>query len=240
MWSYYGAKTNVIDLYPKPKHDIIIEPFAGTARYSLRYFDKEVILVDKYDVITSIWLWLQQCSPNDILKLPRLKAGESLDDYSFDCPEAKLLMGFLVGYGLERPRVKATAKQTVRPNFINYSLQRIAKNLFKIKHWQIISGSFDQIPNQGATWFIDPPYQYGGQCYPMSSNDINFQELAAWCQSREGQVIVCESIKATWLPFKLMATHKGRTGIQKEAIWTNEATTCDIEQLQLFQPDKAA
>jgi hypothetical protein len=26
MWSYYGAKTNIIDYYPVPKHNKIIEP----------------------------------------------------------------------------------------------------------------------------------------------------------------------------------------------------------------------
>ena len=66
MWSYYGAKTNVIDHYPPPKCDKIIEPFAGTARYALKYFDREVLLVDKYDVIVKIWKWLQLCSPSDI------------------------------------------------------------------------------------------------------------------------------------------------------------------------------
>lgn len=54
MWSYYGAKTNVINFYPRPKHDKIIEPFAGTARYALKYFDRDILLVDKYEVITKI------------------------------------------------------------------------------------------------------------------------------------------------------------------------------------------
>jgi hypothetical protein len=55
MWSYYGAKTNIVQYYPKPKYDRIIEPFAGTARYSLRYFDHDIFLVDKYEVVVKIW-----------------------------------------------------------------------------------------------------------------------------------------------------------------------------------------
>ncbi len=130
MWSYYGAKTNVVDYYPAPKYGKIIEPFAGTARYSLKYFERDVLLVDKYEVVVKIWKWLQKCSPNDVLKLPRLKSGESLNDYNFDCEEEKWLLGFLVGFGLEAPRLKATSNRThERPNHINYSLQRIAKNL---------------------------------------------------------------------------------------------------------------
>ncbi len=234
MWSYYGAKTNVVNHYPTPKCDKIIEPFAGSARYALKYFEKQVLLVDKYEVITKIWKWLQMCSPKDILGLPRLKAGESLHDFTFDCEEAKLLMGFLVSYGLERPRMTATKKQTVRPNFIPYSLQRISKNLFKIKHWEIQQGSYEDIDNQKATWFIDPPYQFGGQCYPVGSKKINFNHLGKWSRDRKGQVMVCENTKATWMDFKPMTQHKGRTGIQHEAIWCNEKTVFDNEQLQIF------
>lgn len=234
MWSYYGAKTNVAKFYPKPKHRLIIEPFAGTARYALQHFENDVILNDKYDVISRIWVWLQKCSEGDILKLLRLKAGESLDDYQFDCEEAKLLMGFLVGYGLEKPRVTATAKQMHRPNFINFSLKRIASSLFKIRHWKIYNIDFSELQNQTATWFIDPPYQFGGHCYPMSSRFIDFNFLATWCRERNGQIIVCESMKATWLDFKPMVLHKGRTGMQHEGIWTNEATAFDNIQLKLI------
>jgi hypothetical protein len=235
MWSYYGAKTNIIKFYPAPKYDKIIEPFCGTARYALRYFDRDVLLVDKYDVIIKIWKWLQLCSPGDILKLPKmLKQGQSLDDFIFDCEEAKMLMGFLISKGVESPRNKITEwVRTDSPNFINFSLQRIAKNLFKIKHWKIECGTYIDIPNGKATWFIDPPYQFGGHSYPCSNKDIDFKSLAEWCRDREGQVIVCEGIKANWMNFKPMVTHKGRTGKQREAIWSNEKTEYDNVQQKI-------
>ena len=49
MWSYYGRKSKFINLYPKPKHNIIIEPFAGTAVYSLHEenWKNDVILIEK-------------------------------------------------------------------------------------------------------------------------------------------------------------------------------------------------
>jgi site-specific DNA-adenine methylase len=55
MWTYYGSKGKLAQHYPTPKHDSIIEPFAGAAKYSLRYWEKEVTLVDKYDVVIKIW-----------------------------------------------------------------------------------------------------------------------------------------------------------------------------------------
>lgn len=223
MWGYYGAKTNIIDLYPAPKHDKVIEPFCGSARYALRYFDKDVVLVDKYPVVIGIWKWLQKCSVGDIKGLPHfVKAGQSLDDFTFDDPAAKDLMGFLIGFGMERPRKTASAKRMImRPNHVNYSLNRIEKELWKIKNWSIQLGSYSDIKNQTATWFIDPPYQFGGACYPMSSKKINFQELALWSKERQGEIIVCENHKATWLPFIPLGEHKTRTGMQKEVIYTN-------------------
>lgn len=188
MWSYYGSKANIVKYYPRPRCPKIIEPFAGTARYALKYFENDVLLVDQYDVIIKIWLWLQKCSPGDILGLPRsMKPGQTLNDFTFSCEEEKLLMGFLCAKGVERPRIKATTRVMIeRPNFINFSLQRIAGNLFKIKHWKIQHGSYLDIPNQVATWFIDPPYQYGGHAYVMSNKKINFAQLAQYCLTRAG------------------------------------------------------
>ena len=79
MFSYYGSKSKIVDYYPPPKHKRIIESFAGSARYSLKYWQNDVLLVDKYPVIIGIWKWLQQCSKDDILKLPILKAGDKIN-----------------------------------------------------------------------------------------------------------------------------------------------------------------
>jgi hypothetical protein len=236
MWSYYGAKTNLVGLYPKPKHDIIIEPFAGSARYALRHFEKEVILVDKYPVIVKLWRWLQKCSEKDILSLPRqLPAGTELKKMTFDCEEQRLLVGFVYGSGDNRPRNKITKRKTTwRPNHANYGLKRIASNLFKIRHWQIIEGDYTVSPNNEATWFIDPPYQFGGDAYVMSSKKIDFEKLGVWCQERKGQIIVCENTKADWMPFKPVVKQRGSLFTTTEAIWCNHKTSYEIKQAELF------
>jgi len=54
MFNYYGSKSKIIHLYPKPIFNKIIEPFAGSARYALKYFDREVLLVDKYEAVVRI------------------------------------------------------------------------------------------------------------------------------------------------------------------------------------------
>jgi len=236
MWSYYGAKTNLVDLYPKPKHDLIIEPFAGTARYSLKYFEKEVILVDKYPVIINIWKWLQSCSSNDIMKMPhKLKHGDLLKDIKFDCQEAKDLFGFIIGCGAERPRLTAGYRKTTdRHNHIKFNLQRIAENIWKIKHWKFVCTDYLELENKIATHFIDPPYQYGGQSYVMNNKKIDFISLANWCKSREGQVIVCENMKATWMNFVPIGICHGSLNKTTEGIWTNEPTHYNNIQQVLF------
>lgn len=236
MWSYYGAKTNLVSLYPKPKYKTIIEPFAGTAKYSLKYFENDILLIDKYPVIIKIWKWLQLCSPNDILKLPRrLTEHDRLDKIQFDCEEARLFMGFIVGCGADRPRIKVPKrKSTDRPNHINYNLKRVAANLFKIKHWKFIEGDYEDSPDQEATWFIDPPYQVGGAAYVMSNKNILYPELGIWCKSRKGQLIVCENTKADWLPFTPISKQRGSLFTTTEAIYSNEKTNYDNQQGQLF------
>lgn len=235
MWTYFGSKTNVVKFYPPPEYDKIIEPFAGTARYSLKYFDRDVLLVDKYEVVAKIWKWLQKCSVGDIHRLPHhVKPNQSLDDFTFDCIEAKWLLGFLIGFGMERPRKTASEKRMIqRPNHVNYSLNRIAGSLHKIRHWEIVHGSYEDIENQKATWFVDPPYQNGDHVYIESNKNLCYSRLAKWSKSRNGQVIVCESIGADWMDFKPLTSHKGVRGMQKELIWSNVPISY---QSHLFTP----
>ena len=235
MWSYYGSKTNLVDLYPPPRHRQIIEPFAGTARYALKYFDREVLLVDKYDVVINIWKWLQKCSPSDIKKLPRLEHLQRLEHFEFDCLEAQHLCGFLIGFSNKRPRVTASSKLLQRPNFMNFRLNQIAENLFKIKHWEIKLGEYDNILNQEATWFIDPPYNSSaGMRYVHGAKDIDFTHLSGWCKDRLGQVIACEGEGADWLPFNTMKAQRTNKKMSSETVWTNYPTSCTQTQTDLF------
>ena len=226
MWSYYGSKGKVVNKYPSPRHDLIIEPFAGSARYSLKYFENDVILYDKYDVIVKLWKWLQQCSQNDILSLPKMKPGETTDSYNFDCIEAKWLMGFMVQQGVNAPRktVSKVFGGGKMEQLIERDKKRIAENLYKIKHWKIFLGDYKDIENLDATWFIDPPYQHGGEYYrnAVSNRYIDFSSLSEWSKNRNGQVIVCENSKADWMDFKYLSELSGSKNKTTEVIWYKE------------------
>jgi site-specific DNA-adenine methylase len=231
MFSYYGSKSKIVNLYPPPKYSKIIEPFAGSARYALKYFDREVLLVDKYETVVDVWKYLQQASIADINKLPRLQKGEVIPEGLSDIE--KKFMGFIVADGAAAPQNKTTSFSS-NPDKVKARLQSIAKQLFKIKHWEIRLGCYKDIENVTATWFIDPPYQFGGQHYKESNKNLNFTELAEWCRSRNGQTIVCENSKADWLPFKKVIKTKGqKPTMTTEVIFSNEKTNYDNEQILL-------
>ena len=221
MWGYYGSKSKIIGEYPTPTKDKVIEPFAGTAQYAFKYFDRDVEIYDKYDVIINIWKWLQKCSPKDILSLPELKVGENVDDFNWDCDEAKHLVGFIISGGATQPKKSPTKWKTeLRPNTQKYKKSLIASNLFKIRDWKIECKSYEDIENKDATWFIDPPYEEGGIYYRHSSKNIDFLHLSKWCQERVGEVIVCEKQGASWLPFEPLIDVKGlKTEKFQEAVW---------------------
>ena len=215
MWSYFGSKQKIVKYYPEPIYDTLIEPFAGTAKYSL-YGDnwkKNVILVDSYDVIVRIWWYLQKASEKDILDLPVIQKGELVPEYL--CDEERWLMGFCVNRGTTYPRKRAS-----NHNSWASDKKRIAANLYKIRHWTIILGSYKDVPNQKATWFIDPPYQEQG--FQYKCNHIDYKELAEWIRSREGQVIVGENATADWRDFKPLVPLNGTRKRTVECIWYRE------------------
>ena len=108
MFSYYGSKSKIVQYYPKPIYSKIIEPFAGSARYSLRYWENDIVIVDKYERLINIWKYLQQATIKDIQQLPILKKGETLNDYKLLSKEEKDLLGFMIQAGVNAPRLTCT------------------------------------------------------------------------------------------------------------------------------------
>lgn len=235
MWNYYGSKSKIVNLYPPPVHRKIIEPFAGSARYALKYWDRDVLLVDKYDVVVNLWNWLKQCSPGDIMKLPRLKKGQDITKIGLDENE-QILVGFMASIGVGQPRKIVTDFAAIQMGEKRKSkYKKIADQLHKIRHWEIRCGEYYEIENQVATWFIDPPYQFGGQHqYKFKNDQIDFKKLRNWCLEREGQSIVCENSLANWMSFHPLKGLHGTNSDSFECIWTNIPTSFSSRQQKLF------
>lgn len=213
MWSYFGSKSKVIKYYEPPKHNKIIEPFAGTAKYALMYWEKDILLVEKYDVIYNIWKYLQEASSQDILSLPNAEPKAFIQKTGYK--PADDLMYFCSNRGSALPGHKAGAFCSWNKNKI-----KISENLYKIKHWKIINKSYEDLENETATWFIDPPYQKLG--YRYKHHDMNYSSLALWCKSRQGQAIVCENEDGTWLPFSPLKKMTGNKHTKIETVWYNK------------------
>ena len=229
MFNYYGSKSKIVHLYPTPKFDDINEVFAGSARYSLRFWDRNITIIDKYKPIIKIWEYLQKCSKNDILNLPKLKQGDFISNLGLRESEVLFLQyitqhGTVGGY-----KVSEWGARDYEQNKI-----RISKELYKIRKWKIICGDYRELENKNATWFIDPPYQFGGHKYKESNKNINYKELAEWCKRRNGQSIVCENTKAEWMRFKPMKQMRGIQFETTEAIWSNYETAFDWQQMSMF------
>lgn len=212
MWSYYGSKSKLVNLYPEPKHDLIIEPFAGLARYSFKYWDRDVILVEKYNQLYLAWVYIQNCSDKDIDSLPKLKVGDNIRNVNLSNEEIAYL-SFVVSEG-------STGRYTVTKrseSLISKRLKELKENKYKIKHWDIRLGSYEDLENAEATWFIDPPYVDGGKHY--KENNIDYKHLGYWCKSRDGQIIVCENNQADWLPFKHLINFAGQHKKSTEVVY---------------------
>jgi len=235
FFSYYGSKWRSIPLYPSPRHETIVEPFAGSASYSVRNARHRVILVDSDPVICGVWDYLIRASPDDILRLPDVET--STDELEVG-QEARWLIGFWLNRGVQRPQKRPSRwmRDGIRPgSFWGERVRHtIASQVKAIRHWKVCNGSYEDCPVVGpATWFVDPPYRVAGRHYVHGSKGIDFRALGEWCRNLPGQTIVCEAEGADWLPFRFMADVKStRRGTRsREAIWTSADAT---DQLSLF------
>lgn len=197
MFYYYGRKKQIAHLYPKPIYDVIVEPFAGSAAYSLNSdnWEKQVYLRDASEWCIEIWKYLQQASVGDIISLPKLEIGDSLNNFKQLSKAEQYLIGVHINPGSSVPKRTAT-----KANRWEAGRKYISLNLHKIKHWNIELGNYTDAPNLQATWFIDPPYQTAGIYYQKTN--LNYLDLAQYVLTRSGQIIACEGEGASYLPFE--------------------------------------
>ena len=228
FWGYFGAKWRMAKLYPEPNRDTIVEPFAGAAGYSLRYYDRKVILCDAYEPIAGIWDYLIRTPAEEIRRLPLIREGMTVDDVKAP-QEAKWLMGWWLQPANQTPGKKASTWVTngTFPGWSEKARERVASQVDRIRHWKIIHGSYLDLPDIEATWFVDPPYNNkAGRTYRM--HDIDYEQLGQWCRERTGQTIVCEQEGSDWLPFEFLADvhcapHKGKAKKRsKEVVYLQE------------------
>lgn len=228
FWRYYGAKWRIAPRYPSPRHRTIIEPFAGAAGYSLRYPDRDVILVERYHVIAEIWRWLIAATPDEVRAVPTVDALADLPAWVPD--GARWLVGMCLRPQSSRPALVMAEVMKRRPRspvegWTTAMRERVASQVTAIRHWRVVEGDYTAAPDIEATWLIDPPYRgKPGRRFVCSSAKLDYPALARWCRARLGQTIVCEAAGADWLPFAPFGEVRGMSGAPScEAIWWQDS-----------------
>lgn len=233
FFCYYGGKHRIAPLYPAPTRRSVVEPFAGSAGYATLYYQRDVLLIERDERIAALWAFLIRATPSDILSIPLLEAGDTTDAIGGP-EEARSLVGFWLNKGVSSPRKSPSAWMragTHAGSFWGAAVRaRLAAQVSLIKHWKVISASYEAASDLEATWFIDPPYQVAGKHYRMTLSGDDFARLGEWTRARRGQVIACENVGATWLPFVKFVDAKAnesRTGGKRsaEAIWLSHEAT---------------
>lgn len=211
FFTYYGGKYRIAPRYPQPDFSMLVEPFAGSAGYSVRHWDRKVMLYDLDPIIWSTWDYLIRATSKEIMRLPL--EVEDVRDLKV-CQEAKWLIGWWINKGCASPCnvVSSRVRGGTRPDshWGQVIRERIADQVGRIKHWQVFNRDFSSAPSTLATWFIDPPYQTSGAHYRV--NDVDYLRLKEWTLTRSGQVICCGQEGDDWADFSHFTMARANNG----------------------------
>jgi len=204
-FSYYGGKGMIVNRYPAPKHKTIIEPFAGGAAYSLKYYKHDVVLNDLNQKTYGVWKFITNLvNYKFIKKIPvEVKKGDTIDNITKGKGFPSGLIYLLRSACNVGTFGAKNCNQITKIGAEKWKHNTIDKLKFwmpKLCHWKITNKDYISMENVEATWFVDPPYNNdSGKIY--KTNIVNYSELSKWCLSRKGFIVVCEDYGANWLPF---------------------------------------
>lgn len=197
---------------------VVVEPFAGSAGYSVAVEPKVAILADADPTIAGLWQYLIGVSEERILRLPTTEPGETLNDPKYDGllePE-RALIGFWINRASSVPK-KAVPQDPTWGSFTEGTKRRIAGQLHKIRKWRALCVRYEFLlpiladvvrapPGQGDQYpaeiefFVDPPYAGNGKHYrygvaaseKTGHRGVDFDHLAGWVACLPGRTVVCE------------------------------------------------
>lgn len=224
MFDYYGSKNILARYYQRPRYPLIVEPFAGSASYSVWHLARNMklhaLLMDKDVRVCAAWRWLKEQTPESIRALRTPKEGEVTSNFFEMTTSASTA-------SLNCKKMTVSARMARR---IPRMWAKISGLLWILPRIEVRWCSYEECEDLEATWFIDPPYQqtgsglhgngYGKDC---RAKDLDFARLGEWCLGRKGQVIVTEKEGADWLPFKPIRYAKDSLDKRYvEMVWNSE------------------
>ncbi len=226
LFSYYGGKGRLAHLYPSPRFDVIIEPFAGGASYSLMHPDLEIKINDLDNTVYNIWSYVLSHDLDSIMNdLPvSVEKGDRVSeivDIDVLHPGAVALLRSITNQQTQGLRGTWEVFTTWGARDYSLFLKKLEYWHPKIRHWKITNNDYKNLWNQTATWFIDPPYSNdAGRLY--RTDDVDYDELSEFVKRRYGQTIVCDSSDATWLEFEFLTKTRSSSSKGLSKGTTNE------------------
>lgn len=200
MFYYFGRKARLAPAYPAPEHSHVIEPFAGSMAYTLHHEPPTALGLDVDAAVAATWNRLAGLSPCALLSYPEPALGERTHD--------RWQMLAAGSHGTTRASSYLWTDRMSR-DFAKQRRMAARHQPYVVGHVRYDCADYREAPDDEATWFIDPPYQHVRRGY--ARGNIDYGELAAWCLSRRGLVIVCEQQGADWLPFTPLRSIRGTT-----------------------------
>lgn len=183
-----------------------MEPFAGSAGYSLRHSDRKVIIAESNARVYDLWRWLiEEATEQEIRDIPvDLPEGTDIRELGLSYGQTLLLKNWQ-----RTNNVSECWTVSVWGNkpgqWTANTRSRVANEFYHIKHWTLASDGMKLMDDVGdaVTWFVDPPYKFN---YNYGTR-VDHSKLGEIIRDLNGQIIVCEALcqktgaRPSWLPF---------------------------------------
>lgn len=212
LFKWFGSKWQASKYYPIPLGGYLFEPYAGSASYSLRNYDKnlKVCIAESNPLLYQLWRWLiNEATTKLILDIPiDIEPGTNIKKLGLTQGQSLLLKHWQrtnnVGHcWTTSPWGNSPGQWTKNTR------ERVSEEIKFVKDWTLLHSAqniWNFISAYDSTFFVDPPYMYN---YKYQCSDIDYQWLAKEILRREcRRMIVCEAvhpktgIQPDWLPFE--------------------------------------
>jgi site-specific DNA-adenine methylase len=243
LFKYFGSKFTLSKKLSAPLKYPIIEPFAGSAGYSITHGAfKHVILNDVKEEVIVLWEYLRDVSDAELLALPceSLVEGSSILDLDLPMGAKYLIRSFqrvgvsdcwtVSSWGnAELVQQAGYSSSLGETGFWSETRKRkLVESRKAIQKWEFRCGDYQDLPDLDATWIIDPPY-VGKYASLYKTPAIDYSSLAKWCTSRRGQVLVHENEGADWLPFEKLTESMNKNTNGDTGSKPDEVYYCQID-----------